>query len=207
MVAIDLPYRSNTGNTTERTWGVHLEDQFTLLLVNARHVKAVPGRTTDVRDCERLAELLRHGLLTGSVIPDRPQRELRELTRYRTSRVRERTAEANRLQKTLEGATITLASVAIDILSKSGREILTALIAGETDSVELAQRLHGRLREKLPQVAQALVGRVGPHQRYLVAQHLAHIDCLDEGIAQVSAEIAARCALAAQVPEPRYNNG
>jgi transposase len=169
-----------------------LEDQFALLLVNARHVKAVPGRKTDVRDCEWLADLLRHGLLTGSFVPDRPQRELRELTRYRTSLVRERTAEANRLQKTLEGANIKLASVATDILGTSGREMLAALVAGETDGAALAQLAHGRLREKLPQLEQALVGRVGPHQRFLVAQQLAHIDFLDESIAQVSAEIAER---------------
>jgi Transposase len=152
----------------------------------------VPGRKTDVRDGEWLAEVLRHGLLTGSFVPDRVQRELRELTRYRTSLVRERTAEANRLQKTVEGAIITLASVATDILGTSGREILAALVAGETDSVELAQLAHGRLREKLPQLAQALVGRVGPHQRFLVADHVAHIDFLDASIAHVSAEIAAR---------------
>ena len=179
-------------------WEVHLEDQSTLLLVNARHVKAVPGRKTDVRDCEWLANLLlRYGLLTGSVVPDRPQREVRELTRYRTSLVRERTAEVNRLQKTLEGATITLASVATDILGKSGRDILAAQVAGETGGADLAQLAHGRFREKLPQVEQALVGRVGPHQRFLVAQQLAHIDFLDASIAQVSAESAERCALAA----------
>ena len=101
-------------------------------------MKAVPGRKTDVRDGEWLAELLRHGLLTGSFVPDRPQRELRELTRYRTSLVRERTAEANRLQKTLEGANIKLASVATAILGTSGREILAALVAGETEGTALA---------------------------------------------------------------------
>jgi transposase len=181
----------STGVYWKPIWNL-LEDQFDLLLVNARHVKAVPGRKTDLRDCEWLAELLRHGLLTGSFVPERSQRELRELTRYRTSLVRERTAEANRLQKTLEGANIKLASVATDILGTSGREILAALVAGETDGVELAQLAHGRLREKLPQLERALVGRVGAHQRFLVAQQLAHIDFLDASIAQVSAEIATR---------------
>jgi transposase len=169
-----------------------LEESFELLLVNARHVKAVPGRKTDVRDCEWLAELLRHGLLTGSFVPDRPQRELRELTRYRASLVRERTAAANRLQKTLEGANIKLASVATDILGKSGRESLAALVAGETDGTVLAQLAQGRLREKLPPLERALVGCVGPHQRFLVAEQVAHIDHLDEAIARVSAEIAER---------------
>ena len=106
--------------------------------------------------------------------------------------MRERTAEANRLQKTLEGANIKLASVATDILGKSGREILAALVAGETDGAELAQLAQGRLREKIPQLERALVGRVGPHQRFLVAEQLAHIDFLDEAIARVSAEIAER---------------
>jgi transposase len=169
-----------------------LEDSFALLLVNARHVKAVPGRKTDVRDCEWLADLLRHGLLTGSFVPDRPQRELRELTRYRTSLVRERTAAANRLQKTLEGANIKLAAVATDILGKSGREILAALVAGRTDGAELAQLAQGRLREKLPQLERALVGCVGAHQRFLVAEQVAHIDFLEAAIARVSAEIAER---------------
>jgi transposase len=181
----------STGVDWKPLWNL-LEDRFTLLLVNARHVKAVPGRKTDVRDCEWLADLLRHGLLTGSFVPDRPQRELRKLTRYRTSLVRERTAEANRLQKTLEGANIKLASVATDILGKSGREMLAALVGGETDGAALAQLAHGRLREKLPQLEQALVGCFGPHQRFLVAQQLALIDFLDETIARVSGEIAER---------------
>ncbi len=105
-----------------------LEGNFTLLLVNARHIKQVPGRKTDVRDCEWIAELLRHGLLRASFVPDRPQRELRELTRYRTSLIRERAAEVNRVHKTLEGANIKLSSVATDVLGLSGRQILVALV-------------------------------------------------------------------------------
>ncbi len=169
-----------------------LEGLFQLLLVNARHIKAVPGRKTDVKDCEWIADLLQHGLLQASFVPGREQRELRELTRYRASLVRERTAEANRLQKTLEGANIKLASVATDILGKSGREILTALIAGVTDSEGLAQLAKGRLREKLPALQRALVGRFGAHQRFMVAEQLAHVDYLDAAIERVSAEIAQR---------------
>jgi transposase len=169
-----------------------LEGSFELLLANARHIKAVPGRKTDVRDCEWIADLLRHGLLKASFVPDRGARELRELTRYRTSLVRERTAEANRLQKTLEGANIKLAAVATDILGKSGREILAALVAGSTDAAALAQLAKGRLREKLPALERALVGRFGAHQRFLVAQQLAHLDFLDVAIAEVSAEVAER---------------
>jgi transposase len=169
-----------------------LEASFALLLVNARHIKAVPGRKTDVKDCEWIADLLRHGLLQASFVPDRGQRELRELTRYRASLVRERTAEANRLQKTLEGANIKLASVATDILGKSGREILAALVAGATDSEALAQLAKGRLREKLPALERALVGQFGPHQRFMVAQQIAHVDYLDAAIERVSAEVAQR---------------
>ena len=166
-----------------------LEDSFELLLANARHIKAVPGRKTDVRDCEWIADLLRHGLLTASFVPDRAQRELRDLTRYRTSLVRERTAEANRLQKTLEGANIKLAAVATDILGKSGREILAALVAGTTDAAAMAELARGRLRDKIPELERALVGQVGTQQRFLVSEQLAHIDFLEAAIARVSAEI------------------
>ena len=115
-----------------------LEGSFTLLLVNARHIKAVPGRKTDVRDSEWIADLLQHGLLRPSFVPPRPHRELRELTRYRTSLLRERAAEVNRLQKTLEGANVKLASVATDIAGKSGRQIMAALVEGTTDAATLA---------------------------------------------------------------------
>jgi transposase len=169
-----------------------LEGSFTLLLANARHIKAVPGRKTDVRDCEWIADLLRHGLLKASFVPDRPQRELRELTRYRTTLVRERTAAINRLQKTLEGANIKLASVAADIMGKSGRAILAALVAGTTDVTALAQLAKGQLREKRATLERALAGRVGPHQRFLLAEQLTHIDHLDASIDRVSIEITER---------------
>jgi transposase len=168
------------------------EGSLEVWVVNAQHVKQVPGRKTDVKDAEWIAELLRHGLLRPSFIPDRPQRELRELTRYRTTLVQERAAETNRLQKTLEGANIKLAGVVSDILGKSGREMLDALVAGQTDAAALAQLAHGQLRDKLPQLERALVGQFGPHHRFLVAQQLAHIDSLDLLVARVSAEIAER---------------
>src|SRR5215218_2413675 len=181
----------STGVYWKPLWNL-LEESFALLLVNARHVKAVPGRKTDVKDAEWLADLLRHGLLAGSFVPDREQRELRELTRSRTALLRERAAVANRLQKTLEAANLKLASVATDITGKSGRVILRALIAGETEPTRLAALAQGRLREKIPQLERALVGRFGPHQRFLVAQHLDHLDFLDGRIEQMSAEIATR---------------
>jgi transposase len=169
-----------------------LEDAFSLQLVNARHIKQVPGRKTDVRDAEWIATLLRHGLLRASFVPERPQRELRELVRYRTSLVREQSAEINRLQKTLEGANINLAAVATDILGKSAREMLQALIGGITNASALADLAKGKLRAKLPELERALIGRVGPHQPFLLARQLAHIDYLEALIEEVSAEITER---------------
>src|SRR5437879_3453471 len=157
------------------------------------HMKAVPGRKTDVKDSEWLADLLRHGLLRASFVPDRFQRELRELIRYRTSLVRERAAEVNRIQKVLEGANIKLASVASDIGGVSGRQILAALVAGQEEAEALAQLAKGRLRAKIPQLEEALVGQFGSHQRFLVAQQLAHIDALEATLAAVETEIARRC--------------
>jgi transposase len=182
----------STGVYWKPVWNLLEGDTLTLLLVNAAQIKAVPGRKTDVRDCEWIADLLRHGLLRGSYVPDRPQRELRELTRYRTALVRERSAEVNRLQKVLEGANIKLAGVASDVMGKSGREILAALVEGWTDPQALAQLAKGQLREKIPQLERALAGRFGTHQRFLIGQQLAHIDFLDERIAQVSQEIGER---------------
>ncbi len=169
-----------------------LEDHFQLLLVNARDIKQVPGRKTDVKDCEWIADLLRHGLLKASFVPDRPQRELRELVRYRTTLVRERSAEVNRLQKTLEGANIKLASVASDPLGVSARQMLDALIVGSTDIAAMADLARGKMRAKRDLLERALAGRMAPHQRFLLTEQLCHIDALDDGIARVSAEIAER---------------
>src|SRR5258708_7276981 len=166
-----------------------LEDRFQLLLVNARDIKQVPGRKTDVNDAEWIADLLRHGLLKASYVPDRPQRELRELVRYRTSLIQERTAAANRLHKVLEGANVKLTSVVTDILGRSGREMLQALVAGQTDAALIAELARGRLREKRAALERALAGRFGAHQRLLVAEILAHIDFLDETIDRLSTEI------------------
>jgi transposase len=130
--------------------------------------------------------------LPSGFIPDRPQRELREVTRYRTTLIHERANEVNRLQKVLEGANIKLSSVATDILGKSGRAILEALVGGTTDAAALAQLARGRLREKLPQLEQALAGQFSAHQRFLIAEQLAHIDFLDARLERVSAEIGDR---------------
>jgi transposase len=181
----------STGVYWKPIWNL-LESSFTLLLVNARHSKQVPGRKTDVRDCEWIADLLRHGLLHASFVPDRPQRELRELTRYRTTLIRERAAERNRIQKTLEGAGIKLGDVASDVLGLSGRRMLEALVGGTSDPASLADLAVGSLRTKLPQLERALTGQVSSHQRFLLAQQLAHLDGLDELIERVSQEVADR---------------
>ena len=183
----------STGVYGQPVWNVREEvGGVELLLVNARHARNVPGRKTDINDAEWLADLLRHGLVRGSYVPHREQRELRERTRYRTELIEERTAHVNRLQKTRETANIKLAAVATDILGKSGREILTHLVAGSTDASALAELARGKLRSKLPDLQRALTGRLRPHHRCLLAELLAMIDLLDERIDAVSAEITER---------------
>ncbi len=166
----------------------------TITLVNPQHMRAVPGRKTDIKDSEWLADLLRHGLLKPSFIPPAPIRGLRELTRYRKSLVQQRTQEANRLHKLLEGANIKLGAVATDILGKSGRDMLDALLGGEQDPAVLAELARGKLRAKLPALRQALAGRVQPYHLTLLTQILAHVDFLDQSIAQLHDEIAAALA-------------
>jgi transposase len=166
-----------------------LEERFTCLLVNAAHVKQVPGRKTDVQDCVWIAQLLEHGLLRGSFVPPAPIRELRDLTRYRKVLIQDRTREANRLHKLLEDAGIKLASVATDILGVSGRAMLEALVRGTTDPEVLAELARGKLRAKLPALRQALRGQFRPHHAFLVSQLLAHLDYVDETITTLSERI------------------
>src|SRR3954452_7249739 len=148
-----------------------LEAQFTLLVVNAAHIKAVPGRKTDVKDCEWIADLLQHGLLRASFIPDRAQHELRDLTRTRTTLIDERSAAVCRLHKVLEDANLKLAGVATDIMGVSGRAILQALVDGRTDPATLADLAKGRLRRKRAALEQALDGRPRAHHRLLITTH------------------------------------
>jgi transposase len=165
------------------------ESGLVVVLANAAHVKAVPGRKTDVRDSEWLLELMQHGLVQGSFIPEAPIRELRELTRYRTSLIEERIREVNRVQKVLEDANIKLAAVATNTLGVSGRAMLEALIAGETDPAVLADLAQARLRRKQAQLVQALRGRVKPHHRLLLRELLDHIAYLERAIERLSAMI------------------
>ncbi len=181
----------STGVYWQPVWTI-LEEHggFELLLVNAHHIKAVPGRKTDVNDAHWLADLLRHGLVRASFVPDRAQRELREVTRYRTALIEERTAHVNRLQQTLETANIKLAAVASDVTGASARAILARLIEGEEDLAAMADLAKGRLRAKLPELERALAGRFGAHHRYLVPRILAAIDFLDAEIADLDERVA-----------------
>lgn len=165
---------------------------FELLLVNPRDFKAVPGRKTDVQDAEWLADLLRHGLLRGSFVPKRGHRELRELVRYRKSLIEERSREVNRLEKILEGANIKVSSVASTMASKGVRTMLRAMVAGETDVKELANMAKGRMRSKIDLLEQALIGQMGPHQRFMLAEQLSHIDETESRIERISQEIEER---------------
>jgi transposase len=181
----------STGVYWRPVWHV-LEGACELLLVNARHVKAVPGRKTDVADSEWLADLLQHGLLRPSFVPPRAQQELRDLTRTRTKLVDARSAAVRRLQAVLEDANLKVAGVATDVMGVSGRAILAALLAGTTDPAILAELAKGRLRRKRALLEQALAGRVTAHHRLLLALHLEHVDFLDEQIDRLSEEIAER---------------
>lgn len=174
-----------------------LEGNFELLVVNAKHIKNVPGRKTDVKDAEWIADLLRHGLLRGSFIPPQPQRDLRDLTRQRTNLVQDRATVVNRLQKVCEWSNIKLSAVATDITGVSARAMLEAILAGRTEAQTLAELAKGRLRNKRSELERALNGIVRDHHRFMLAQHLAQIDFLDEQIAQYDNQIVEHMAQSA----------
>ncbi|MFL5591228.1 MAG: IS110 family transposase [Ktedonobacteraceae bacterium] len=168
-----------------------LEGRFEVILVNAQHMKAVPGHKTDIKDSEWLADLLRHGLLAASFIPPKPIRDLRDLVRHRKTLVQQRSQAINRVQKVLETANIKLSWVASDVLGKSGRDMLDALLAGISDAEALADLARGRLRAKLPALREALDGRVEATHRVLLGQLLDVIDLLQGQIDTISTEIDA----------------
>ncbi|MBI3105531.1 MAG: IS110 family transposase, partial [Candidatus Rokubacteria bacterium] len=171
-----------------------LEGPVDLVLVNARHVKMVPGRKTDVRDCEWLAQLLECGLLRGSFVPPQAVRDLRDLTRLRKTLIRERGHHVNRIAKTLELANIKLGTVVTDIMGKTGRAILQALSAGHDDPAQLAACAQGLLRKKQAALREAVAGRLTPHYAFLLQQHLSLIDALDAHLATLEARIDAAMA-------------
>jgi transposase len=169
-----------------------LEGQFELLLVNAQHIKAVPGRKTDVKDAEWLADLLRHGLVRGSFVPDREQREVRDLTRYRATLMQDRTRQVNRLHKVLQDANIKLSNVISDITGVSARQMLEAMLDGQRDVEVLAQMARGKMREKQVQLQEALTGRFTNHHAFLVGELLAHIDYLESAVDRLNVQIDER---------------
>lgn len=170
-----------------------LEHNFEVLLVNAQHIKVVPGRKTDIKDSEWIAELLRHGLLRASFVPPLGQRELRDLTRARSTFVRTRATLVNRVHKVLEGANIKLGSVASDVMGVSGRAMLAALVEGQSSPLEMAELARGRMRDKRDLLAKALEGRMQAHQRFVLGQLLLQIDSLDETINRFNEQIETYC--------------
>lgn len=184
MVAME-----STGVYWKPVYNILEEREMPLIVANAQHIKAVPGRKTDVKDAEWIADLARHGLIKASYIPDREQRELREITRYRNSLVEERARELNRIHSVLEGANIKLGSVVSDINGKSGMAILSAIAGGNTDPEALSLLAKGKLLEKTELLKRALLGSVGNHQMSMIAYQIKHIEFLDEQIEHLDEEI------------------
>jgi len=176
-----------------------LEGRFAVWLCNARNVKKVPGRKTDLTDAEWLADVAAHGMVRPSFVPPPPIRELRELTRYRKTQSDARAAEIQRLEKVLQDAGIKLTSVASRVLTQSGRAMIEALIAGERDGARLAELAKGKMRPKIPALTEALTGRFGSHHAVACRRILAHLDFLNESIAALSEQIDARTAAFAAV--------
>lgn len=170
-----------------------LENNFEVMIVNAQHISKVPGRKTDQSDAEWIAELMQYGLLKASFVPPQGQRELRELTRYRATFVRERATLSNRVQKVLESANIKLGNVASNVLGVSGRAMLNALIEGQATPSQMAELAKGRLREKREELIQALEGRVKAHHRFVLAELLCQIDNLEEAIARFDKQVEEYC--------------
>jgi transposase len=169
-----------------------LEARFEILLANAHHLKNVPGRKTDIRDCQWIAQLLQHGLLKGSFVPPRPQRELRDLTRQRTQLVDEGSRISNRIQKVLEDANVKLGSVASNVIGASGRLMLEAMVAGEDDPARLADLAQRRMRSKIPQLEQALYGKLTEHHRWMLKLLLDQLQTTEQFIARLDERIAER---------------
>lgn len=184
-----LLWKQATGSYWKPIYNLLEMEEMLALVVNAQHIKAVPGRKTDVKDSEWIADLLRHGLLNGSFIPKREQREPKELVRYRRSMVQERARELNHIQKVLEGANIKLSSVISEIDGKSSRQMLDMLVDGCNYVQAMVDKACRQMRKKMPQIEKALHGFIGEHQRLMLRLMLKHIDILDEQILALDQEI------------------
>jgi transposase len=196
----------STGVYWRPIWNV-LEGEMELLLVNAQHIKAVPGRKTDIKDAEWIADLLQHGLLSSSFVPPRPQREWRDLTRYRSTLVAERARLESSIHKVLEDTNIKLTSVVTDITGKSGRAMLHALLQGEQDPQVLADLARGRMREQREQLVQAVQGTLSQHHRFLLKSQLRQLDFLDEQVGELDHEIAQRLGIPRGPDDPDPSTG
>lgn len=179
----------STGVYWKPVYNIFEQEGIETIIVNAQHIKAVPGRKTDVKDAEWIADLVRHGLVKPSFVPSREQRELREMVRYRNEIINERARELNRIQAVLEGANIKLGSVISDISGKTGMAILHALVEGKTDPEYLSALAKGKLTEKVEQLQRSLKGSVGTHQMQMLKLQLNHIDFLSCSIAEMDEDI------------------
>lgn len=179
----------STGSYWKPVYNIFEEEQIPIMVVNAQHIKGVLGRKTDVKDAEWIADLVRHGLVKASYIPNRDQRELREITRYRQEVIEERARELNRIQAVLEGCNVKLSSVITDISGKSGMTILKAIVSGETDPVVLSELAEGRARDKIPEMQKSLQGRISEHQQKMLKHQLVHIESLTALIMDLDADI------------------
>ena len=179
----------STGVYWKPVYNIFEQEGIETIIVNAQHIKAVPGRKTDVKDAEWIADLVRHGLVKPSFVPSREQRELREMVRYRNEIINERARELNRIQAVLEGSNIKLGSVISDISGKTGMAILHALVEGKTDPEYLSALAKGKLTEKVEQLQRSLKGSVGTHQMQMLKLQLNHIDFLSCSIAEMDEDI------------------
>ena len=185
----EMAAMESTGSYWKPVYNILEEEHIPIMIVNAQHIKGVPGRKTDVKDAEWIADLVRHGLVKASYIPNREQRELREMTRYRQEMIEERARELNRIQAVLEGCNIKLGSVITDISGKSGMAILKAIISGETDPIVLSELAEGRARNKLQEMRRALQGRVLEHQQKMLEHQLVHMESLTSLISDLDEDI------------------
>ena len=185
----EMAAMESTGSYWKPVYNIFEEEHVPIMVINAQHIKGVPGRKTDVKDAEWIADLVRHGLVKASYIPNREQRELREITHYRQEIIEERACELNRIQAALEGCNIKLGSVITDISGKSGIAILKAIISGEADPVALSELAEGKARNKLQEMRSALQGRVLDHQRKILEHQLEHIGSLSSLISDLDEDI------------------